>query len=516
MQTAPIAILGLVSLFVGWLLTLVLPMIQYAAWGILALGIILLAIAFVIDFRRVRGALVSKRGKFGTSTTIMVSIFIGIILIINAISIGSYHRFDFTGLAQFTLASQTKEVLAELETPVEALMFFVPGDPYGIGIDIGSHASSLLEEYQNFSDKLSVETIDPDEHPDQARQYNISQYQTVVFKGPEGYRLVFPQEIVLEAEHAFTSAILEVTGIIQKKVYFLTGHGEVSISSTADNGYNSARAGLRDNLYQVGILDLLLTPAIPEDCAALVIAGPNRSMVSNEIEIIEEWIRGGGPTFILLNPDSPPELKQLLSNWGIQIEEGIVVDETDYAAPSKDSPLVTRLRNYLGLSTIYFPGATAIIPAEELPETLEIIPLAWTTSNSWLERDFNPDEEPRFDEGTELKGPLALGVLISPPIPEEGEEAPIEVEEEIYLVVIGDSDFATNQHFINGNNSDLFLTSVRWLTAGEEIISIDRKVLQTRRLLIGPEQSRILNITSIGLLPLILIVIGGIVWWRRR
>ena len=84
------------------------------------------------------------------------------------------------------------------------------------------------------------------------------------------------------------------------------------------------------------------------------------------------------------------------------------------------------------------------------------------------------------------------------------------------LVIIGDSDFATNQHFYNGNNSDLFLNAVNWLTADAEVISVDRKVLPTRRLLLSPEQVRFVHVSSIGLLPFLLLVIGGYVRWRRR
>ena len=65
------------------------------------------------------GALASRRGKFGIGTTVKVSLFAGIVVLANAISVGAYHRFDFTGLAQFTLTSQTKDVLADLKEPVE-------------------------------------------------------------------------------------------------------------------------------------------------------------------------------------------------------------------------------------------------------------------------------------------------------------------------------------------------------------------------------------------------------------
>ena len=84
------------------------------------------------------------------------------------------------------------------------------------------------------------------------------------------------------------------------------------------------------------------------------------------------------------------------------------------------------------------------------------------------------------------------------------------------LLVMGDSDFANNTHIRNDNNSDFFLSSIEYLTAGTELISMDRKVLQSRPLIIGPEVTSFITISSIGLMPLLLLVTGTIVWWRRR
>lgn len=516
MQTNPkaygfsgiIAALGLLVLLVGLVVMLLLPNIRYAAWGIIALGMLLLAAAFVIDFRRVRSALTGRRGLFSTGTTVMASVSIGIVLLVNAISVSNYQRFDITGVAQFTLTSQTKEVLSQLEIPVQALCFFTPQDPYGVG----GYATDLLTVYQDYTDQLSVEFIDPDEHPDQARQYGIMEYQTVVFEGQDGRRLVAVGEIVEEAEHAFTSAILEVTGTVQKRIYFLTGHGESSINLD----YSFAREGLRDNLYWVGTLDLLRTPEIPGDCAALVIAAPRKSLTSDEVEIIKRYLESGGRALILINPGCPQEIQQLLSAWGVGIEDGTVIDRTSCVAPSMDSPSVPRTRNLFGMSITYFPGATAVIPEEGVVENIEMVALVWTSKDSWLERDLDPNEEPEFDVGIDRQGPLALGVLIGGAAIDEAEEELTQEDEGTRLVVFGDSDFASNEHFYNGNNGDLFLNSVNWLAQGTELVTIHRKVLPFRRLVVGPEVVDFIKYSSAVVLPFLVLVAGAIVWWRRR
>lgn len=214
---------------------------------------------------------------------------------------------------------------------------------------------------------------------------------------------------------------------------------------------------------------------------------------------------------VLLNPDAPERFVELIGDWWVTVEDGTIIDTESYVAPDQDTPLVPRTNNSLGLVETYFPGATAVLPKEEIPEFVELVPMAWTSRDSWLEKGSLISESPEFDEGTDMEGPLAVSVQVR-----ATESELFEVPTETRLVVMGDSDFAANEHFKNGNNSDLFLNAVNWLTAGEELISVDRKVLPSRRLILDPEQERFLHISSIGLLPLLLILAAGYVWWRRR
>ncbi|GAI28408.1 unnamed protein product, partial [marine sediment metagenome] len=218
---------------------------------------------------------------------------------------------------------------------------------------------------------------------------------------------------------------------------------------------------------------------------------------------------------ILVNPNPPQEIRQLLSSWEIKIEDGVVIDESSYVAPNKLSPRVPRTKNAFGLSgDVYFPEATAILPEESTEDsTIILMPLAYTSKDSWLEKNYVPDTESVFDEGTDVKGPLALAVLASTPIIDESGE---QTGEDIHLLVIGDSDFASNQHFNNVSNGDFFISAINSLTMGKELVSIERKVLPFRRLVAGPEATNFINYSSIGLLPLLVLIVGGVIWWRRR
>ena len=143
-----------------------------------------------------------------------------------------------------------------------------------------------------------------------------------------------------------------MTGTLQKKVYFLTGHGESSIYSD----YASAVSALRDNLFQVGELDLLRGPGVPKDAAVVILAGPKKPAIGSEVKALKMYLENGGRMFVLVNPNPPEWVRQLVSEWGVDVKHGTVIDPSSYVSPNKDTPLAPAIRNYFGLSESYFPG----------------------------------------------------------------------------------------------------------------------------------------------------------------
>jgi ABC-type uncharacterized transport system involved in gliding motility auxiliary subunit len=57
---------------------------------------------------------------------------------------------------------------------------------------------------------------------------------------------------------------------------------------------------------------------------------------------------------------------------------------------------------------------------------------------------------------------------------------------------------------------------VSWLATGEEIINIERKVLPYREMLVSEAEANFINFSSIGLVPILVLLAGGVIWWRRR
>jgi ABC-type uncharacterized transport system involved in gliding motility auxiliary subunit len=505
------AIVGLAMLVAGLIVMVAFSQIRLAAIAVMAGGFILLVMALVIDFAVIKAAFTGRRGRLGTGSTLMAMIFLGIIVLANGVvlfasqdpKILAATRYDVTKLSQFTLTQQTKDVLLKLDKPVKALCFFVPSkDQYGLT----AYAESLLLEYQQYNKLITIEVIDPDEHPDRARKYGVFQYQTVVFENGDHRRQVISSQIIqfndqgipqqIEAEHAFTSAILEVTGTAQKKVYFVTGNGEADINGN----YSSALRGLRDDLYIVNTVNLLTDPVVPADAAVLVLAAPQTPLTAGEVSSVLNYINQGGHLLVLTDPNYPDGINEILAPFGMKMGTGTIVDIVSSVAPNNDMPLVPEAGNFfsatMGLAmTTYFPTAVGILPTDN---ATTLTPLVHSSLGSWLQKEYDSTKTPAFNEQTDVPGPINIGAMMD------------------RLIAIGDSDFASNDHFLQVNNGDLFLNSVNWLAEETKLITIRRTALPFRRLTVNEDQTNFITYSSLIIPSAVVLLIGAIVWWYRR
>jgi hypothetical protein len=174
-------------------------------------------------------------------------------------------------------------------------------------------------------------------------------------------------------------------------------------------------------------------------------------------------------------------------------------------------PLVNRYgsspitQDMQGLTT-FFPVARSLEIAQQLPQNVTVQALVQTGPNSWGEKDLTKSP-PTYDPSTDIKGPLTLMVTI--------EDSTAKAR----IAAIGDSDFASDQTFQTfqgSGNGDLFLNTVSWLAAEEELITIRPKQPAQATVLMTPEQGRAVQLFTVVLMPLSVALAGAAVWWRRR
>jgi ABC-type uncharacterized transport system involved in gliding motility auxiliary subunit len=533
-------IFGLISILLSALVRFFLPEISSAALHLLILGLVLIFISALGSLSEIKTFLGSKQGRYSTNTAIMVGVFIAIIVLLNLAGITRYKRLDLTASSKFTLAPQTQRVIQELKQPVEAIGFF-PNDSQYQAVQRG--AQNLLEEYRYFNRKFSFRFVDPDAKPAVAKQYRVKANGTIVFLSGERQRA-----LAGASEQGFTGALLEVTGVEAKKIYFLSGHGERDVNNLREDGYTVASVGLIRDLYKVETLNLTLTPEVPDDCAVLVISGPKNAIPEAEAKAVYNYLKNHGKVLALLDPNPPDEIQAVLAEWGIRAGQGHIIDNAAYVAPDKATPAVFRdkyppLLITAGLDTSYYPDATSVVLTDQLTRVLEaqmetqkdqqnpdikrwplapaqyqhlvVLPAVLTTPTSWLETDPKVEE---YEQDKDTPGPLAIAVQVIASAP-LNEESPTETSRQTKLtriIVIGDSDFASNKHIQNGGNGDLFLNSVNWLAEEQHLISIRPKPYTFRRLVVSDDASRFIRFSSLALLPFLVILVGVIVWYRKR
>ena len=84
------------------------------------------------------------------------------------------------------------------------------------------------------------------------------------------------------------------------------------------------------------------------------------------------------------------------------------------------------------------------------------------------------------------------------------------------MVVVGDSDFASNNYVNLYGNGDFFLNTVSWLLKEDTLISIRAKERTSSPLTLSASQGNALFIIATLVFPLIIAGLGTIIWWRRR
>ena len=485
-------------------------------------------VAFFVTYFEVFKEVSQRRAtRFGANSTLMVLLFLAILGMINLLLNRHYLRADLTEAGEFSLASQTVQVLKTLRDREIQITGFFQGDSAQ-----GQRFAELVQSYQYHAPKIRYTAVDPDRNPATARRYRIQFYGTVVVES-EGQET----RIRETTEEALTNAILKVTRKGKKTIYFLEGHGEHGLDDFKQTGYSQAKEELENQHFVVKSLLLLKEGRVPEDAAVVVIGGPTKPFHPKEIEALKAYLDQGGQVVAMADPETGDILDDLLEPWGIRLGDDLVIDTLsrlfggDYAIPVVNEYPYHEITRDFRVAT-FFPGTRSVGFDTSREDRLKFRPLAKTSPTAWAERDWRR-QPVRFDQGRDRKGPVTVAGIVVRKKPRDAKEetqtpggkkagkpdspSGTGKKRQGRLVVFGDSDFAANGYFRFSGNGDLFLNAVSWLAEEMDLVAIRPKEAKSTPLFLTATQGRLLFWVSVVLVPVTVVGAGIGVWrWRKR
>ncbi len=463
-------------------------------------------------------------------------------------------RADLTQTKRRTLAPQTIQVLKLLDRPIHVLGFF--SDERAPR----TQARLLMESYQEYTERLSFELADLNRRPELAEANGVTESGTLVLQSGD---LKVKVSKLQEAD--LTGAIVRLISARPPRVLFLTGHGEASIEDTSPRGISKLADLVRRQNFTVQSFPLSGATRIPPEADAAVLAAPEGPMTQREQEALAAYVLRGGRLLAMVEPAGSADADSMLTLFGVSPDRTFVVDPSQarrnlagggsfrIALTQGGNPENPITRGFTG--AVLFPLARSLSSVQPPPQGVAATRLVETAPQAWGETDFNDlvDGQPQFDPRSDRPGPLPLAFaveidlrrfLLHPGEEEKGLTGLVRtfypdtfdardttladtlvvggqrfmaaLPEKARMVVVGDVDFVDNANLLVRSNSDLLLGMLLWLTEQENRIALAPRPDSSEAVVLTRTQLRWVALLGIAVVPAIPLVLGGVMFWRRR
>jgi len=508
---------GALLLVAGLGAALVLAERPVIASVLLALGLLLVFVGVLFNFSRIIDRLKGRAVREGGGDVAYIVVVAAVLVLLNFLAIRHHKRVDLSAEGRFTLSEQTGKILSALPREVEARAYY-----YGESL-AERKMKDLLEEYEyRAPGKFKVRFIDPLKDPSQAKEDGVTQEQSVVLRSASRSTTVVSGD-----EEAITNAVLKVTRDSTRTLCFAIGHGEHDLKDTSPQGLSSFQAAVEKQQTRVESFSPAM--GVPDRCAAVVVAGPQKPWLPAEVEKLQAYLDNGGSAAILLDPGADSGLEPLLGRFGITLPHDVVIDRVSALFGGKpDIPMVpadgyeshpiTKSFRY----QTFYPLATSLSLDSSPPQGMSLQALARTTPLSWGEMDYEkeaPTGTLKMDSADQ-QGPLVLAAVAArtaetaSPAPASESAKPSRPESR--LAVYGDSDFPCNAYFNATSNGELFLNTANWLSGQEDLVAIPPKSRLPVIVSLTQRQASFIWIVSLLVAPAAIMVAGTAIWVRRR
>lgn len=458
-------------------------------------------------------------------------------------------RFDITKFRSHSISAESRSYLRQLDKPVKVYVTLTrPTDASDDSPLAQAHRDvmDLLREYvyaseSNPNGRISVEYIDVFQRGRDAQELGLTAPGPSLVVCGDKRHLVNANELYLIekgekkaflGEQAFTSAILDVSSPNKKKVYFLSGHGEMNPgSSDPQFGLSLLKNELRvRNFEVVDYLDLTTVSQVPEDASLLISAGATNSYSPPEQEMLRQYLATrdstrAGRLMLLLRPGVASGLEDLLYEWGI-LADDVLIHDANAASITDSRELMLRLYDpkheivkqlVAGQLPVRFGASRSVRvnPSKQADGSLEVTRLIGTSSTAWGERSYLLRRDAEYNPGVDIAGAV-LGVAVaSERVTAKDKDLPFSVPPG-RVVTFGCADFISNNRINSLGNFTLTLSTINWLVDRSSQLDVRTRPIRKFQLSLSQQELLRLRYTLLFALPGAAGLLGLIVYWTRR
>lgn len=476
------------------------------------------------------------RKKCITSTTktfLLVAILVVAYFTLNIwLSNSELPTIDVTENKIYTLTDESKDAIKKINQDVKIYV-------YGYAED--DKIVKLLKQYNESNNKITYEIITSENNLNKIKEYALEAgNQAVVLEVGELNKILFSNDFfsydnttweqIDTTENTLTNSILNLTIANKPKVYFLTGHKEISTEYMI-----GAAVNLQNSLFEYDTLNLLSTGNVPDDSSLIVVMSPQTDLYEQEYTSLEAYINKGGN--LLYTSDFKVQSEGEFVNWtkildlyGVSIETGVVVEN--------DQKKTIQANEYAIMPTIESSDITKSIHADKTvlleyaqrismkdDKTLEDLKVEYqnllTSSEKSIFQKYSNGQFVTDGEPTNQ----TVGTYITKTIDATDDSTEAKQSK---LVVLGASYFITDypseaiyyteknmvsQYQLN-DNIEFFVNVVSGVTDREDTVFIKKDTSSTSFNPTTFERNIVLAITFI--FPILIIIIGIIVWNVRK
>lgn len=474
--------------------------------------------------QKIKESMNKKYLKNGSYSVVISAVFIVIVVVINMI-VGAlptkYSEFDLSSQKLYSIGDQTKSFLKDLNKDVTIYQVVQSGSE-------DETISKLLEKYEEESSHIRVKEKDPVVNPKFTSEYTsdeVSANSLIVVCGDRSkvvdysniyessvdYNTYQSQTTGFDGEGQITSAISYVTSEDMPVLYTLDGHGEKELSSDIQEDIQKANIDIKS-------LNLITEESVPEDAACLLINAPTSDISETEKDAIIEYLENGGKAMIFSDytTESMDNFDAVLKNYGVERVDGIVIEGDTQHYAQMPYYLVPTVNSTDAISDfasqgyyVLMPYAQGIKQSDDIRDTVTVNSLLTTSDSAYSKVDVNGGDIEKADG--DVDGPFDLGVSITETLDNDKET------QIVYYTSSNLMDSQINQ-MVSGGNEQMIISSLNWMCSNDETttISIPSKDLQVSYLTLTAYDVSFWKICVMGLIPGVFLVIGFMVWLKRR